>query len=127
MSEIDMQPPDPVCRFCEDWCGGTCEGAREAMRPPVSVERIQALIVIMAGGQPSDDDCVDAGCALKQLLHQAARYQVVRSHSADVTPEEMDRGADAIIAAMQVNSCGRCGGPLRTPLMGAPICDRCNR
>lgn len=29
MSENDMQPPDPVCRFCEDWCSGTCEGARE--------------------------------------------------------------------------------------------------
>lgn len=25
-----MQPSDPVCKFCEDWCSGTCEGARDA-------------------------------------------------------------------------------------------------
>lgn len=121
---MNFQPPDPVCRFCEDWCSGTCEGAREAMRV-VPVARIQELIVIMAGGHPSDDDCVDAGCALKQLLHESARYQVIRSHSADVTPEEMDRGADAIIASLKANECRRCGGQMRQPLMGPPICDRC--
>jgi hypothetical protein len=33
------------------------------------------------------------------FAHRAAqRYAVVRSLSADVTPEEMDRGADVIIA-----------------------------
>lgn len=26
---MDMTPPDYVCSFCEDWCSGTCEGARE--------------------------------------------------------------------------------------------------
>jgi len=26
----NMTPPDPVCRFCDDWCHGSCEGAREA-------------------------------------------------------------------------------------------------
>jgi hypothetical protein len=36
---------------------------------PVSVTRIEELIAIMAGGSPSDDDCVDAGCALKEMLH----------------------------------------------------------
>lgn len=25
-----FQPPDPVCKFCDDTCSGTCEGAREA-------------------------------------------------------------------------------------------------
>jgi hypothetical protein len=36
--------------------------------------------------------------ALYFALRDAKRYAVVRSHAADVTPEEMDRGADAIIA-----------------------------
>jgi hypothetical protein len=26
---MNLTPPDPVCRFCDDWCSGTCEGARE--------------------------------------------------------------------------------------------------
>jgi hypothetical protein len=29
-----FQPPDPVCKFCEDWCSGTCEGARVVSRYP---------------------------------------------------------------------------------------------
>lgn len=41
--------------------------APEFKRPwAVSSARIEELIVIMAGGNPSDDDCVDAGCALRQ-------------------------------------------------------------
>jgi predicted nucleic acid-binding Zn-ribbon protein len=36
--------------------------------------------------------------ALYFAQRDANRYAVVRSHAADVTPEEMDRGADAIIA-----------------------------
>jgi hypothetical protein len=36
--------------------------------------------------------------ALYFALRDAKRYAVVRSHAADVTPEEMDRGADEIIA-----------------------------
>ncbi|MCE5292956.1 MAG: hypothetical protein LLG14_27485 [Nocardiaceae bacterium] len=32
---------------------------------PVSVERIRELVQVMAAGSPSDDDCVDAACALK--------------------------------------------------------------
>jgi hypothetical protein len=36
--------------------------------------------------------------ALYFFQRDAKRYEVVRSHAADVTPEEMDRGADAIIA-----------------------------
>lgn len=37
---------------------------------PVSDNRIQELIRILAGGNPTDDDCVDAGCALQELRDQ---------------------------------------------------------
>lgn len=36
--------------------------------------------------------------ALWQTTRDAERYRVVRSHAADVSPEEMDLGADVIIA-----------------------------
>jgi hypothetical protein len=26
---MNLTPPDPVCKFCDDTCSGTCEGARE--------------------------------------------------------------------------------------------------
>jgi hypothetical protein len=37
---MNFQPPDPVCMFCEDWCSGTCEGAREHAAPQKRVANL---------------------------------------------------------------------------------------
>jgi hypothetical protein len=59
-----FQPPDPVCKFCEDWCSGTCEGAREASISKVSDERLLDLIRVAEGREEE---------GRKLGLHQIAR------------------------------------------------------
>jgi hypothetical protein len=117
---MNFQPPDPVCRFCDDCCSGTCEGAREANERdnekgdlPESIKWMEDVVAQIHWDDANRKLCEAALTHLRNLeghlqlteealwryRRDAERYGIVRTHAADVTPEEMDRGADVILAA----------------------------
>jgi hypothetical protein len=59
-----------------------------------------ALNSFVDGPAPQFDSARNRLANIAADHRDAARYRVVRAHAADVTPEEMDHGADAILAQM---------------------------
>lgn len=59
---MNMTPPDPICRFCEDWCSGTCEGAR-MIRDQFNEQLVKARKLLASAKESAKD--------LEVQLHEA--------------------------------------------------------
>jgi hypothetical protein len=87
---MNLTPPDPICRYCDDTCSGTCEGAREAATPPnffaalpkISYERLMSLRARYyhhSHGESRDEndnvaeECADVANAIGELLRLRER------------------------------------------------------